>query len=45
MEALNALYSSGYEVLQRIASVEGIFVSDCGALFVRDSTTPIIERL
>src|SRR4051812_22875888 len=41
--ALDALYSSGYHVIsdqpQEFPRVEGLFVSDCGILFVRDNAT------
>lgn len=35
LEALNHLYQSGYDVLEEQNGVEGMFVSDCGVLFVR----------
>jgi hypothetical protein len=34
--ALDRLYQYGYEVLQEKNEVEGIFISDCGILFVRN---------
>ena len=46
--ALDALYSSGYDVISRqrkdLPRVEGLFVSDCGILFVRDHE-PAARRL
>jgi hypothetical protein len=44
-QALNVFYSSGYRALQETPMVEGLFVSDCGVLFVRDNTTSVITRL
>ncbi|HYE31194.1 MAG TPA: hypothetical protein VEH27_07195, partial [Methylomirabilota bacterium] len=41
---LDALYSAGYQALQRQQGVEGIFVSDCGILFVRREGNLIPER-
>jgi len=34
--ALDRLYQSGYDILKNSRSVEGLFVSDSGILFVRD---------
>lgn len=42
--ALDAFYQTGYDVLrtQRVGpQVDGLFVSDCGILFVRASTSPV----
>lgn len=44
-KALDTFYSSGYRALQENKTVEGLFVSDCGVLFVRDLTSPILKRL
>jgi hypothetical protein len=41
--ALDALYASGFHILrdqEGDAKVEGLFVSDCGILFVRGGDTP-----
>ena len=35
LEALNLLYQTGYNIIKNGASIEGLFVSDCGILFVR----------
>ena len=51
LEALNILYTSGYKVISEQQEsrprVEGLFVSDCGILFVRegDSTVTRLESL
>jgi hypothetical protein len=37
LRALNALYSAGYQALQNNDQTEGIFISDCGILFVRNT--------
>ncbi len=43
--ALDVLYRSGYHVIQdqlpNGPRVEGLFVSDCGILFVRESPSPV----
>ncbi len=41
---LNAFYSTGYRVLSRQnynCRIEGIFVSDCGVLFVREGSDEV----
>jgi len=47
--ALDALYSAGYNVLrerhQDALQVDGMFVSDCGILFVHNSDRTPLERL
>ena len=43
-EALDKFYQIGYEVLQSYHKVSGIFISDCGVLFV-SQTTSINEQL
>lgn len=48
-EALNALYASGYAVIAEqdttVPRIEGLFISDCGVLFVRNEERPLIERI
>ncbi len=34
--ALDRFYQHGYDVLNENRQVEGLFISDCGVLFVRD---------
>lgn len=36
LDALDEFYQSGYDTLHDAPSVEGVFVSDCGVLFVRE---------
>ena len=43
-EALDKFYQIGYEVLQSYHKVSGIFISDCGVLFVSQITS-INEQL
>lgn len=38
MDALNKFYQSGYDILEQEGRIDGLFVSDCGILFVREST-------
>lgn len=39
LKALSRLYQAGYNVLQERNGVEGLFVFDCGILFVREGST------
>lgn len=43
--ALDCLYTIGYEVLSDENAVNGLFVSDCGVLFVRDHTGGRLQSL
>jgi len=36
VKAIDRLYSNGYQVLQDNQNINGLFVSDCGVLFVRN---------
>lgn len=36
IQALDSLYSNGYDALQDLNNIEGLFVSDSGILFVND---------
>lgn len=36
VKAIDRLYSNGYQVLQNNENINGLFVSDCGILFVRN---------
>ena len=36
VKAIDRLYSNGYQVLQNNQNINGLFVSDCGILFVRN---------
>jgi len=37
LKALNRLYQIGYDTIKAGSPIEGIFISDCGVLFVRDT--------
>lgn len=37
VKAIDHLYSNGYQVLQNNQNINGLFVSDCGILFVRNA--------
>ena len=49
VQALNAFYSVGYNTIRAqpdsASRVDGLFISDCGILFVRDQQQVIGERL
>lgn len=38
LDALDIFYQSGYDILKQKEGIDGLFVSDCGILFVREST-------
>src|SRR5690242_4243163 len=49
VQALDDFYSVGYAAIRAqtsaLISVDGLFISDCGVLFVRGEQNPIGERL
>lgn len=47
MQAMDALYSSGYRAMQvpAVPPIEGFFISDCGVLFARRTQETEIEAL
>lgn len=45
LETLNHFYQIGFDLLEGQKDVEGIFISDCGILFVRETNCLISEQL
>lgn len=45
IETLDHFYQAGYDALRPPNNVDGLFVSDCGILFVRETNLPIEEQL
>jgi len=45
LKALNRLYQIGYDTINNGAGIEGLFVSDCGVLFVRDTDDPYADLI
>ena len=44
-DALNQFYSEGYRALRKQNKVEGLFVSDSGILFVKNTDGSITQQL
>jgi hypothetical protein len=45
VKALGTLYQTGFDVLRDNNDINGFFISDCGILFIRNTTGNFIEQL